>query len=120
MPGKVEPRPAPIWVGDLIIYILVNRCSYPLVPDNERARTSEGRPLACIRRTVTLVGNASNPWISLGRNTATLGYGVFRRSASELLRPPSMPICITATAIITAAVTRCTTASVVLFGKANK
>lgn len=57
------------------------------------------------------------PTMSPRPNRQSFGYRVLRRSASEFLRPPSMPICTAVTATITAAVTRCTTASVVLFGK---
>lgn len=49
-----------------------------------------------------------------------LSYGAFRRSASEFLSPPSMRIWMAATVTITAAVTKCTTASVVLLGKVKK
>jgi hypothetical protein len=54
-----------------------------------------------------------SPVVQSGR----VRYVALRRSASEFLKPPSMRICTAATAIITAAVTRCTTASVVLLGK---
>src|SRR6516165_12780776 len=48
---------------------------------------------------------------------ALSAYGAFRRSPSEVLSPPSIRICIAATAIITPAVTKSTTASIVLLGK---
>lgn len=47
------------------------------------------------------------------------GQGLGRSSANELRRPPSRRICTAATASITAAVTRWTTASVILLGKAK-
>ncbi len=54
------------------------------------------------------------------RALSVVDQGCFeRRSASELPSPPSRRICTAATATITAAVTRCTIASVTLLGNVN-